>query len=57
MGKQNSKQNGSKTEAKRPPEVRSQKTEVITYGSDVLTPSVCIPKIDGVTALLAVNHG
>jgi len=57
MGKQNSKQNGSKTEAKRPPEVRSQKTEVITYGSDVLTPSVCIPKIDGVTTLSAVNHG
>lgn len=41
---------GSKTEAKRPPEVRSQKPEVITYGSDVLTPSVCIPKTDGVTA-------
>ena len=48
------KQNGSKTEAKREakgtPEHRTQNTEHITYGSDVLTPSVCIPKIDGVTA-------
>jgi len=44
------KQNRSKTEAKGTPEHRTQNTEHITYGSDVLTPSVCIPKIDGVTA-------
>jgi len=32
---------------------RTQNSELRThyfYGSDVLTPSVCIPKIDGVTA-------